>query len=260
MKAKILSCCGQKGGIGKSTTSMNLGAALSLIHDKKVLLVDLDPQSNLSEYVNFKDDSKATVSNLLLETSVNSYISADTVKSAIRYNEKAKLHYIPADLNLANTETIMQSALARETLLKRILTDEVTEGFDYVIIDCLPSLGILLINALAASDGMIVPVQPQKFSLDGLKALFSLYTQIKGTINSNLTVTGILPTMVDRTVVSRNSLEILKEKYGEYLFRTSVSKSVEAARSAETGIPLCLSKSRIGAEYRNLADEITGGK
>lgn len=259
MNSKIISVCNQKGGVGKSTTTFNLGAALALKHDKKVLLVDLDPQANLSEYLKFTDDEKPTITHLILETATNSYIAPETVSSAIRYNEALNLHYIPSDINLANAESYMQTALARETILRRILSDTVTEQFDYIIIDCLPSLGILLINAMTASDGMIIPVQTQKFSMDGLDALSALHKKIRSTINSDLEIIGILPTMVDKTVVSRNALSVLSEKYGDYLFNTMIHKSIEAAKSAESGKALCTIKCKIGEEYLRLSDEISEG-
>ncbi|MGN0593888.1 MAG: ParA family protein [Hominimerdicola sp.] len=253
--SNIIAICNQKGGVGKTTTTFNLGAALALEHDKKVLLIDLDPQANLSEYLCYDGNSALTITTLISEVAVNAVISADTVAESIRYNEKNKLFYIPADINLANAETIMATALARETILKRILSSEVTSQFDYVLIDCLPSLGILLINALTASTGMIIPVQTQKFSLDGLQALNSLYMQIRSTINPELVLTGILPTMTDNTNVSKNVLRTLSDSYDK-VFKTVIHKSVEAAKSSESGNALCKTKNKLGEEYKALAREL----
>lgn len=253
---KIIAICNQKGGVGKTTTTFNLGAALALEQGKKVLLVDLDPQANLSEYLRFDgSDNMPTMTQLIADVTRNAVISANTVTDCIRYNEKNNLHYIPADINLANAETIMATALARETILKRILSPEVTKEFDYVLIDCLPSLGILLINALTAADGMIIPVQTQKFSMDGLQALTSLYTQIRSTINPTLVLIGILPTMVDNTTVSKNALRSLSEQY-DRVFRTVIHKSVEAAKSSENGTALCRTKNRLGDEHIKIAEYI----
>ena len=173
----------------------------------------------------------------------------------VRYNEKNKLYYIPADISLANAETIMTTALARETILKRILSQSVIESYDYVLIDCLPSLGILLINALVAADEMIIPVQTQKFSLDGLQALTELYEQIRSTINPALKLAGILPTMADFTNVSRNALKSLADR-SDKVFDTVIHKSVEAAKSSESGNALCKTKNKLGDEYKALAEEI----
>lgn len=253
--SKIIAICNQKGGVGKTTTTFNLGAALSLDYGKKVLLIDLDPQANLSEYLGFETDDKPTMTQLVAEVSQRAVISADKVKNAIRYNDKNNLHYIPADINLANAETIMTTALARETILKRILSQEVTSRFDYVLIDCLPSLGILLINAMTAANEMIIPVQTQKFSMDGLQALNSLYEQIRSTINTTLKLTGVLPTMADNTTVSKNALKTLSEQYDK-VFSTVIHKSVEAAKSSESGKALCKTKNRLGEEYVALAGEV----
>ena len=252
---KIIAICNQKGGVGKTTTTFNLGAALALNHDKKVLLIDFDAQANLSEYLGYTEDEKPTMAQLISEVVRKATISPDQVNACIRYNEKNKLYYIPADISLANAETIMTTALARETILKRILSQSVIESYDYVLIDCLPSLGILLINALVAADEMIIPVQTQKFSLDGLQALTELYEQIRSTINPALKLAGILPTMADFTNVSRNALNSLADR-SDKVFDTVIHKSVEAAKSSESGNALCKTKNKLGDEYKALAEEI----
>ena len=157
--SKTIAIANQKGGVGKTTTAMNLGAALSLHHNKKVLLVDLDPQANLSEYLGYSEpDGKPTMTQLILTVCRSSVISPDNVKESIRHNEINNLDFIPADINLANADVAMSSALSRETILKRILSDSVTNAYDYVLIDCLPALGVLLINALTAASEMVIPV------------------------------------------------------------------------------------------------------
>lgn len=252
---QIISVSNQKGGVGKSTTTYNLGACLALNHSKKVLLVDVDPQANLSDYLGFEPDGQPTLTNLITNACMGN-ISAETIKSSIRRCENANVDYIPSDINLAGTEAIMVSAISRETILKRILSDEVISEYDFVIIDCLPSLGTLLINALAVANKVLIPVQTQKFSMDGLQALESLYAQIKSTLNPQSEILGILPTMTDRTVISKNAVNNLSEKYGELLFRTTISKSIDAAKSCENRVPLCKINCKLGSEYKNLAKEI----
>ena len=215
----------------KSTTAYNLGAALALKHGKKVLLVDLDPQANLSEYLKYEPNGNPTLTQLVMTACTGRPITAELVQSAIRHSETAGVDYIPSDINLANSETLMSTALSRETILRRILSEDNIYGYDFVIIDCLPSLGTLLINALTAANRLLVPVQTQKFSLDGLQALNALYEQIRTAINPKLSMLGVLPTMVDRTSVSKKALAELHEKYGDTLFQTMISKSVEAAKS-----------------------------
>lgn len=246
----------QKGGVAKSTTALNLGAALSLNHGKKVLLCDLDPQANLSEYLRYEPDGKKIITDLILEVASSSVIEPDTVLESVRYNDTNKVYYIPSNINLANAECFMQNALSRETLLKRIFSERITEQFDYIIIDCLPSLGILLINAMTAASKMIIPVQTQKFAMDGLQALTQLSRQICSTINPELQISGMLMTMVDNTNVSRNAAAHLKETYGDRIFETVIHKSIEAAKSTESGRSLCLLNCKVGKEYSDFADEI----
>ena len=252
----VIAISNQKGGVSKTTTAFNLGACLALNHGKKVLLIDIDPQANLSEYLGYEPDGKPTMTGLIMNTCTNGVIQTNDVLSTVRHNEKTDLDYIPADINLASIENFMTTAISRETILKRILSDEVTYRYDFVLIDCLPSLSTLLINALAAADRVLIPVQTQKFSMDGLQALESLLEQIQNTINPKLTLVGILPTISDRTTVSRNAVNALSKNYGEMMFRTAVSKSVEAAKSSETGIPLCACSGRLGKEYEQFTQEV----
>ena len=218
--------------------------------------MDIDPQANLSEYLGYEPDGLPTMTQLVMTACTGGQLTPDIVRTAIRHCEPADVDYIPADINLANSETLMSTALSRETILRRILSEDNVKDYDFIIIDCLPSLSTLLINALTAADKVLIPVQTQKFSLDGLQALDNLYQQIKGAINPKLSMLGVLPTMVDRTNVSRESLAELNEKYGEMVFETSISKSVEAAKSSVSRVPLCMTDSKLGTEYERLAMEV----
>lgn len=252
----IITISNQKGGVSKTTSTYNIGACLSLSHNKNVLLIDIDPQSNLSEYLGYVSDEKPSMTYLITTACMNGTVKPELVKSAIRHCDDIEVDYIPADLNLASSEALMSTALSRETILRRILSDEVISDYDFVLIDCLPSLGTLLINALAAADKVLIPVQTQKFSMDGLKALENLYEQIKYTLNPKAEIIGILPAMVERTTVSRSAMTTLEEKYGELLFKTSISKSVEAQKSCENKVPLCITECKLGMEYAQLTSEI----
>ena len=218
METTIIAISNQKGGVGKSTTAYNLGACLALKHDKKVLLIDFDPQANLSEYLKYEPDGNPTMTKLIMSFYAGSPVTAETAQKAIRHSETAGVDYIPADINLANAETLMVTMISKEHILRRILTEDVIGAYDFVLIDCLPSLGTLLINALTAADRVLIPVQTQKFSMDGLQSLEALTQLVKANTNSKLNLIGVLPTMVDRTKVSRTAIETLNEKYGEMLF------------------------------------------
>lgn len=167
-----------------------------------------------------------------------------------------EIDYIPSDINLANAETLMVTMISKEYILRKVLSEDVISGYDFVLIDCLPSLGTLLINALTAADRVLIPVQTQKFSMDGLQSLEALTQLVKVNTNPKLNLVGVLPTMVDRTKVSRTAMDTLNEKYGDMLFRTSISKSIEAAKSSENGTPLCMTAHKLGMEYDELAQEV----
>ena len=257
---KIIAVANQKGGVGKTTTAVNLGTALAM-QGNKVLLADLDPQANMSAYLGYEDDEKATMSDLIMTAANNFTMGAmkremPAMTECIRYSETNKVSFIPSDIGLAYADTCMMQAAQRESVLKFILSDSTIQSFDYIIIDCLPSLGILLINALTAADGVIIPVQTQKFALDGLDMLSEIYNQVKATINPKLDIIGVLATMADNTNISKLTAEKLSERYGDKMFHSSIHKSVEAANSSERMKSLCLNKTKLGEEYKQLALEV----
>ncbi len=253
---KIITIANQKGGVGKTTTAFNFGAALSQNFGKKILFIDFDPQANLTAYLGHSNDEGITISDLLTQFINRSHTDEKAVRSAINRNERIKADYIPADLSLANTEQLMQSALSRETVLKRFLSSfQLFREYDYIIIDTLPSLGILMINALSAADGIIIPSQAQKFSADGLQALLSLTDQLRSVLASGLELYGILTTMSDNTSVSRYMIEAFRDEYKDKMFDTVIHRSVEAVKSSETGNSLIMRRTKIGEDYIRFAEE-----
>ncbi len=254
MNTKTIAIANQKGGVGKTTTAVNLGTALQLA-GKEVLLVDLDPQANMSNYLGFENGEKPTISDLMMSFVVGQNVSA--VESIHRSRDN-NIDYVPANINLANADYYLLQTVAREKVLKRILSCECFRGYDYIIIDCLPSLGILLTNALTAADYLLIPVQAQKFALDGLTMLMNIFGQIKDAVNDKLELLGVLATMVDNTNMSKSVVEKLSEQYGEKLFETRISKSVEAANSSDRMKALTFGKSKLGEEYKRLGNEVLG--
>lgn len=243
---KIIAIANQKGGVGKTTTAMSLGAALAK-RGKRVLLVDLDAQGSLSSYLGY-DGSGSTVYELLLGSAA--------ARDCMRHVAAEKLDYIPATITLANADMVMVTAMNREMKLKRVLSDEAFGGYDYILIDCLPSLGILTVNAFAAASSVLIPVQAQKFAVDGMGDLLNTIRLVQEQLNPALKLEGILPTMVKHTNMSRAVMEKLREEYGSTVYQTAISDSAEAATSTYRQQSLVSYKNKLGGEYELLADEL----
>lgn len=252
MKQEIISIANQKGGVGKTTTALNIAAGL-VNTGKKVLCIDLDPQANLSEYMSYEPQNGVTINTLMQAVVANKPVSP---KDAIRKNSEG-IDYIPADISLSGADLFLTNAFCREQVLKKVLEHESLSTYEYIIIDCLPSLGVLLTNALTASTSLIIPVQTQKFACDGLDALLQVYQMVKENVNPRLTVRGILLTMVDGTNSSKQIIHSLEEKFNSVLFETKINRSVEAVKSSEMQKSLISqSGSRLGGQYSEVVKEI----
>lgn len=249
---KIIAVANQKGGVGKTTTALNIGAGFR----KKgfnVLLIDLDPQANLSTCLMFEPDGKPTISELL-----SSQVTGNTadIKTAIRNYEKEDIDYIPASLTLSAAEFFLINAFCRETVLRKLLSIDEFDNYDYIIIDCLPSLGILFLNALTASDSILIPVLTQKLALDGLELVLSKCKEIKENINPKLEIEGILFTMTERTIMSRSVEEHIKREYPELALKSYISKSTEASKSSAYQESLVQMGTKLGQQYEAVVDEL----
>lgn len=253
---KVISIANQKGGVGKTTTVFNLGVALAK-KGKKVLLIDLDAQANLSSYCRFDGDAgKFTIADLIsTELDKNNEITESDMLEVILHNEYG-VDYIPSNIKLSTAEiALLNTMYGREKVLANLVKK--VKGYDYVLIDCLPSLGLLFINALFASDGVIIPVQTQKFALDGIKALTQTLNDVKK--DKNIKLLGVIPTMTDNTKVSGEIIAELHKEFSDDKIMPEIRKRAEAGKSAKSGKPVSAS-SDLGVAYGEIADLIIKAK
>ena len=228
---KIL-VCNQKGGVGKSTTSVNLSAALGEA-GKKVLVIDFDPQANTT--------SGYGIDHTELDTTIYEVISGESPMSdAILDTCEDHVFLLPSSINLAGAEIELVSQMAREQVLKEAL-DEVREEFDYIIIDCPPSLGLLTLNALTACDQMLIPIQCEFYALEGLAKLLDTKQRVQRALNPNLDVFGVLMTMYDRrTTLSNQVVGEVRNYFGDAVFHTVIPRTVKLAEAPSHGLPITL--------------------
>ncbi len=251
--SKIIAIGNQKGGVGKTTTAVNIAAAL-VRRGKKVLGIDLDPQANMSEYLGYEYSSLYSICDLMI-AAANNDLSDEIIAQSIVHNKEG-IDYIPSNIKLASADLFLSNVMCREQVLKRILKRDIFDDYDVVLIDCLPSLGILLTNALAAADGLIIPVQAQKFALDGLVQLDQVYQMVKLNVNPELNIEGVILTMYDKTNMSKAVETALAAKYGDTLYVTRIHRRVEASNSTyEQKSLVSYENSVLGAEYISVTDE-----
>jgi len=249
--ARVISMCNQKGGVGKTTTTINLGAALAEF-GRKVLLVDFDPQGSLSVGLGLNPhEMDLTVYNLLMdpETRLDEVVVPSGVPG---------MDLLPSNIDLSAAEVQLVHEVAREQTLQRVLAPAVAE-YDVILIDCQPSLGLLTVNALTASDGVIVPLECEYFALRGVALLKATIDKVKQRLNPHLEVDGVLGTMYDgRTLHGREVLERLVQAWGDQVFHTVIRRTVKFSDSTVAGEPITsYASGSSGAEaYRQLAKEV----
>lgn len=247
---KIIAVANQKGGVGKTTTSVNLAAGLA-VEEKKVLLVDADPQGNATSGSGIpRMQSRKTL--------YHAMVLGENLKSIILPTELPLLWVLPADKNLAGAEVELVDAENREYKLKSVL-EKIKDDYDFIIIDCPPSLGLLTLNGLTAADSLLVPIQCEYFALEGVTELFDTLARLRRGLNPQLVIEGLLLTMYDeRTNLSAAVAKDLRDFYGRQVFGTVIPRNVRLAEAPSYGKPIILYdiRSRGAESYIQLAKEI----
>ena len=251
-KTTFIAVANQKGGVGKTTSAVNIAVGMARL-GKKVLCIDFDPQCHLGKYIGHSHDDLPTITDFVYAKAT--FEEPPCTENVIR-KSKHGIDYIPSSLRLSKVERILPQAFCCEQVLRDILATLIPEGYDYVFIDCNPSMGLLMTNALAAADYVLIPVQTEEFAIDGLEDMLQLVQMIKRNINPRLDILGLLPTLMTHTKDTRDVLELLHREFPSLTLSSGIGRYADGPRSTKNKRPVVDTKCKLADQYMAATREL----